>query len=625
MVTSSFVPPEPDPEPPPPPAFTNLMSFGGGIAHPPWCLAEGTDGLLYGVSIPLNPSSSDPTAIVKVDKNGANAATVLVANAAFSNQFGAPLIPQLVRTWEAVFEGTNDFYIFTNLLVAATRGGGTNDYSGAVLGVRQNGSDLRLLAPFHSGSLAADGFDPLRLTKDNVGGIVGATRQGGRPELVFGRGGVLFRVWPSFQTGHAVLNRYSLEMMDHRGEIVASDNRIYGVARSPLENFQSGYSAGRIFRADADGGFLETIFRFPPPPTVPPDNSPYPVRPFDGLVEHSNGFLYGAHGAGHGWRASPGLLHTNVHYYFRIAKDGSGFRVMNRLGEADAFKNQTPAPEAMVEGSDGWLYGFMIEAHNLLVALHPETGELKIAHDFGPTTGSGHGGHTHTTGALLKAGDGALYGTVLVGGEHGRGFLFRYMPPTNAPAALPAKFEPSDGDVPEEAEDQVVQQGGNIQDGVPGYAPASAITLGTNFPGGNVGRAVAMSTNWLVVGVPFGFDPDYQGTAHVFRRDGTNWNHEATLQPPGGDAVRFFGFSAALDGTNLVVGAPGYFDTNLFAGAAYVFTHTNDTWQQVAKLTGQNLGGDEFGDKVALHGNTLIVGAPGQTNNGPHTGAAWIF
>ena len=46
VVTSSFVPPEPDPEPPPPPAFTNLMSFGGGIAHPPWCLAEGTDGLL---------------------------------------------------------------------------------------------------------------------------------------------------------------------------------------------------------------------------------------------------------------------------------------------------------------------------------------------------------------------------------------------------------------------------------------------------------------------------------------------------------------------------------------------------------------------------------------------------
>ena len=97
----------------------------------------------------------------------------------------------------------------------------------------------------------------------------------------------------------------------------------------------------------------------------------------------------------------------------------------------------------------------------------------------------------------------------------------------------------------------------------------------------------------------------------------------AKLTPTGGGGGDLFGHSVAVDGSTMVVGAPGEGNDT---GAAYVFTRQSGVWSEVAKLTASNGGGgDEFGNSVSLDGDTVVVGATGDDDNGSNSGAAYVF
>jgi Ca2+-binding RTX toxin-like protein len=84
------------------------------------------------------------------------------------------------------------------------------------------------------------------------------------------------------------------------------------------------------------------------------------------------------------------------------------------------------------------------------------------------------------------------------------------------------------------------------------------------------------------------------------------------------------GNSVAVDGNTLVVGAPG---DAAGAGAAYVFTRSASTWTQVAKLTASDAAvGVGFGSSVAIDGDTIVVGAPlSSVGTTLASGAAYVF
>ena len=88
-----------------------------------------------------------------------------------------------------------------------------------------------------------------------------------------------------------------------------------------------------------------------------------------------------------------------------------------------------------------------------------------------------------------------------------------------------------------------------------------------------------------------------------------------------------FGNAVAFDGETLVVGAE--LDDG---GAVYVYTLPNGEWSsvvdwpEVVKLTPPNgMSGDKFGSSVAVHGDTIVVGAPGNDRDGQDAGAAYVF
>ncbi len=59
--------------------------------------------------------------------------------------------------------------------------------------------------------------------------------------------------------------------------------------------------------------------------------------------------------------------------------------------------------------------------------------------------------------------------------------------------------------------------------------------------------------------------------------------------------------------------------------AVYVFTCQGSQFVQTQKLTASD-GANGFGESVTIDGDTIVVGAPGDTNeNGDNAGAAYVY
>lgn len=165
-------------------------------------------------------------------------------------------------------------------------------------------------------------------------------------------------------------------------------------------------------------------------------------------------------------------------------------------------------------------------------------------------------------------------------------------------------------------------------------------TVGTTQGSDGFGNSVAISGDTVVVGAPFedssttginyALDESAMdaGAAYVFVRSGTTWSQQAFLKP---DAIGTtqagdqFGKSVSVSGDTIVVGAPKEDSSTTGtasmpnegatdAGAAYVFVRSGTAWSQQAYLRPSTVGttqaGDNFGNAVAVSGDTVVVGAP---------------
>ncbi|MCH8033036.1 MAG: T9SS type A sorting domain-containing protein [Bacteroidetes bacterium] len=99
-----------------------------------------------------------------------------------------------------------------------------------------------------------------------------------------------------------------------------------------------------------------------------------------------------------------------------------------------------------------------------------------------------------------------------------------------------------------------------------------------------------------------------------------------TLNASDGVPLDRFGTAVAIDGDFAIVGAPGHTDNGAESGAAYIFRNDVTTWTEIAKLTASDgTTGDEFGFSVAIQGDYAVVGAREKDDVGPHSGAVYVF
>jgi hypothetical protein len=141
------------------------------------------------------------------------------------------------------------------------------------------------------------------------------------------------------------------------------------------------------------------------------------------------------------------------------------------------------------------------------------------------------------------------------------------------------------------------------------------------------GDAVAVDGDTALIGaLRHDHNGSDSGSVWVFTRAGGVWGQRAKIVPADGAAWKRFGSSVALDGRTAIIGAYGDNDNGGYSGAAYVFTGSGGVWTERAKLlAADGAGYDQFGIDVALEGDTAVIGAWGDDDNGAASGSVYVF
>ena len=139
------------------------------------------------------------------------------------------------------------------------------------------------------------------------------------------------------------------------------------------------------------------------------------------------------------------------------------------------------------------------------------------------------------------------------------------------------------------------------------------------------GRAVAVAGDFIAIGAPQAPDTDgtKRGAVYVFKRRGSTWEQQQKLTTPSGLQGDAFGSSLALNEFHLLVGAPA---DESRPGSAYVFVQEGESWTHDTTLRASDeADNNQFGHAVALAGNLSVVGAPLERRDGTQAGAAYVF
>lgn len=152
---------------------------------------------------------------------------------------------------------------------------------------------------------------------------------------------------------------------------------------------------------------------------------------------------------------------------------------------------------------------------------------------------------------------------------------------------------------------------------------AEATLVGGPLAYRGLGRSVA-----LLDGVAFAGSVG-DAVVLVFAQPGVgDWQLQQALPSPDSQDLDFFGWSAACDGQTLVVGAPEDSNANGGdAGSAHVFERGHDAvWVRTAKLIASDgSAGDAFGTSLGVKGDVMVVGAPENDVPAFASGAAYVF
>ena len=190
------------------------------------------------------------------------------------------------------------------------------------------------------------------------------------------------------------------------------------------------------------------------------------------------------------------------------------------------------------------------------------------------------------------------------------------------------------------------------------YLKASNTEAGDTF-----GWSVAVSGDTVLIGSPYedsnatGVNGNqnnnsafHSGAAYVFVRRGTNWSQQAYLKASNTEAGDIFGWSVAVSGDTVLIGAPNEGSNatgvngnqinngDLNSGAAYVFVRSGTNWTQQAYLKASNTEvSDGFGFAVSISGDSVAVSAANESSNATgvngnqnnnlaaYSGAAYVF
>jgi len=155
----------------------------------------------------------------------------------------------------------------------------------------------------------------------------------------------------------------------------------------------------------------------------------------------------------------------------------------------------------------------------------------------------------------------------------------------------------------------------------------NAVNFGLSV-GDRFGSSVAISDEYILFGAS-GANSN-SGQAHLYMKGtGNTWTAYSgnPITPSLSSANDYFGSAVAISGDSLIIGAYG--DSNK-KGAVYIFQKDVDTelWEQTQKVfASDGLSNDKFGESISASGDYFVAGASLKDNSVEevNAGAAYIF
>ncbi len=413
-------------------ATIHSFSFALGDARlPEGDLIEAVDGALYGTTYAGGENAAGT--VFKVGKTGGGYS--IVHSFSYSGAVGASPQAGLLLGSDGLLYGT-------------TYAGGSNGV-GVAFSLKPDGSDYVVLHGF--GASSSDGENPEAALLEGADGVLyGTTYAGGVLGL-----GTIFKVNKD-GSGYAVI--HNLRNDGGANPVAAlvegADGALYGTTSAGgalgfgavfkinkngnsytvLRNLAGGPGDGKspqssvalgpggvLFGSSHNGGLVDqgTIFR------LNANGTGYTIllnftatggdgqNPQAALTLGRDGALWGTTAAG-----GPNGFGTA----FRINQDGSDYQLLHSfLGVISSDGSQPQG--ALLQTADGFWYGATATGGNAgagtIFQLRPDGSGYSIVVQFG------HGNGSNPTGGLIQGTDGALYGTLPLGGDHGLGAVFR--------------------------------------------------------------------------------------------------------------------------------------------------------------------------------------------------------
>lgn len=142
----------------------------------------------------------------------------------------------------------------------------------------------------------------------------------------------------------------------------------------------------------------------------------------------------------------------------------------------------------------------------------------------------------------------------------------------------------------------------------------------------SMGLDCAVWGEW-VFGGAYGDDTegDYSGAVYAFHETENGWEEQKII-PDDSDWFQHFGRYVEVNDNGLFITAEQDSELAFDGGAVYHYVLSGDEWVFNAKiLPSDPMASQQFGDDIAVFGDLLVVGAPGDSNGSESTGAAYLF
>lgn len=353
--------------------FTKLHDFNYTNGRKPRAaLIQGTDGALYGTTTEGGVSNYGTVYKIQVDGSG------FTKLHDFDNTNGRHSGAALMQRSDGALYGT-------------TYNGGTSNL-GVIFTIQPDGSGYTKLHDF----TGSNGVSPFGGLLEGIDGYLYGTTNGGGSTGY----GTVYKILPSgsgFTTLHSF---YFTNGRNPYGKLIQlPSGTLYGTTPDGGSN-----SKGIIFKLEPDGTGFTNLYNF---------DDTNGASPQDGLIQGSNGDLYGT--ANLGGIADDGVV-------FKIQTDGSGMSVLHHFNKNG---NGRQPHAALFQGMDGAIYGTTIYGGTNdrgVVFKQQVDGSFTVLHNFTGANGN------RPYSELTQGSDGTLYGTTLDGGASNYGTVFKIQP-----------------------------------------------------------------------------------------------------------------------------------------------------------------------------------------------------